>query len=300
MRSGAAFWERGEGEETRALLPQLPRVWFGVAGLLLNGVGRGLDRQEMPVFDVVTWFLAFARLGAILAFFPLFTGNVPVLLRIALSALVAFLVLPGLPPIDAATVSLGGLIKLMGMEISVGLLLGFVCKMVFFAIELGASIVASEIGLQMSNIYNPMAQELMSTPGVILYWLAVMLMFSLDLHHWLLAGFQKSFDAAPMGAAGLSQALYGDFIGRIGHVFFVAVQMTAPILACSFLVTLILALLGRAVPQMNVFAESFAVKSLAGLFVFGTTLTLMSAHITNYLRRLPGDFLRVANLLGGN
>jgi flagellar biosynthetic protein FliR len=254
----------------------------------------------MPVFDVPTWFLAFARLGAILAFFPLFTGNVPVLLRIALSALVAFLVLPGLPVIDAATMSIGGLMKLMAMEVSVGLLLGFVCKMVFFAIELGASVAASEMGLQMSNVFNPMAQELMSTPGVILYWLAVMLMFSLDMHHWLLAGFQKSFEVVPMGAAGLSPALYGDFVARIGHVFFVAVQMTAPILACSFLVTLILALLGRAVPQMNVFAESFAVKSLAGLFVFGMTLTLMASHITNYLRRLPGDFVQVAKLLGSH
>jgi flagellar biosynthesis protein FliR len=76
------------------------------------------------------------------------------------------------------------------------------------------------------------------------------------------------------------------------------VQMVAPVLACSFLVTLIFSLLGRVVPQMNVFAESFPVKSLAGLFVFGTTCTLMAAHITNYLKRLPGDFLRVAQLLG--
>ena len=42
-------------------------------------------------------------------------------------------------------------------------------------------------------------------------------------------------------------------------------------------------------PQMNVFAESFPIKSLAGLFVFGMTVTLMASHITNYLRRLPGE-----------
>lgn len=249
-------------------------------------------------FDIATWFLAFARLGAILAFFPIFVGNVPVILRIALSALVAFLVLPGLPVVDLGPASIGKFIGLVGIEISVGLLLGFICKMVFFAIDLGASVVASEIGLQMSNIYNPMAQELMSTPGMLLYWLAVMILFSLDMHHWLLAGFQKSFTAVPIGAAGLSKALYSDFISRGGHVFYVAVQMTAPVLACSFLVTFIMAMLGRAIPQMNVFAESFAVKSLAGLFVFGMTITLMAAHITNYMRRLPGDFLQVAQLLG--
>jgi flagellar biosynthetic protein FliR len=271
---------------------------IGLAGLLLNMLGRGVYRQVLPVFDVVTWFLAFARLGAILALFPIFTGNVPVIIRISLSALVAFLVLPGLPVVEASNLGLGALVRLMVIEISVGLLLGFICRLVFYAIELGASVIASEMGLSMSNVFNSMSQDMMSTPGVLLYWLAVMLLFSLDMHHWLLAGFQKSFQAVPIGAAGFSKALYGEVIARGGQTFFVAVQMVAPVLACSFLVTLIFSLLGRVVPQMNVFAESFPVKSLAGLFVFGTTCTLMAAHITNYLKRLPGDFLRVAQLLG--
>ena len=256
-------------------------------------------RQLLPVFDLVTWFLAFARLGAILAFFPIFSGNVPVLLRVALSALVAFLVLLGLEVVDATNLGLAGLIRLMVIEISVGLLLGFICRMVFYAIEIGAGVMASEMGLSMSNVYNSLSQELMSTPGVLLYWLAVMLLFTLDMHHWLLIGFQKSFAAVPIGGAGLSKALYAEVIGRSGQVFFVAVQMVAPVLACSFLVTIIFSLLGRVVPQMNVFAESFPVKSLAGMFVFGMTCTLMAAHISNYLKRLPGDFMRVAQLLGG-
>ena len=255
-------------------------------------------RHDLPVFDVVTWFLAFARLGAILAFFPIFSGNVPVLLRIGLSALTAFLVLPGLEVVDAGELGLGGLVKLMVIEISAGLLLGFICRLVFYAIELGAGVIASEMGLGMSSAYNPLAEEIMSTPGVLLYWMAVMLLFTLDMHHWLLVGFQKSFEAVPIGAAGLSKELYSEIMARGGQVFFVAVQMVAPVLACSFLVTLIFALLGRVVPQMNVFAESFPVKSLAGMFVFGMTCTLMAAHITNYLKRLPGDFMRVAQLLG--
>jgi flagellar biosynthetic protein FliR len=250
------------------------------------------------MFDVATWFLVFARLGAVLAFFPLFAGgNVPVMVRVSLSALVAFLVLPTVPSVHFEGASLVVVIKAMAMEVSVGLLLGFICRLVFFAIELAAGIVAAEMGLQMSNIFNPLGQELMPTPGAILFWLAVMLMFSMDMHHWLLAGFQQSFSAVPIGGAGMNAALYADVLARTGKVITAAVQMVAPVLACSFLVTMIFSLLGRAVPQMNVFAESFPVKSMAGLFVFGTTMTLMATHIMNYLRRLPTDFLRVAQLL---
>jgi flagellar biosynthetic protein FliR len=250
------------------------------------------------MFDVATWFLVFARLGAILAFFPLFSGgNVPVMVRVSLSALVAFLILPTVPTVQLQGASLAFAIKAMAIEVSVGLLLGFICRLVFFAIELASGIIASEMGLQMSNVFNPLAQELMPTPGAMLFWLAVMLMFTMDLHHWLLAGFQQSFSAVPIGAAGMSQALYTDVVARTGKVIAAAVQMVAPVIACSFLVTMIFSLLGRAVPQMNVFAESFPVKSLAGMFVFGTTITLMATHIMNFLRRLPTDFLRVAQLL---
>ena len=72
----------------------------------------------------------------------------------------------------------------------------------------------------------------------------------------------------------------------------------APLIAVSFIITLVFSMLGRAVPQMNVFTESFAFRSLAGLAVFGLTLHLMAQHIMNYLQRLPEDVLRVAQLIG--
>ena len=50
---------------------------------------------------------------------------------------------------------------------------------------------------------------------------------------------------------------------------------------------------------MNVFTESFAFRTMAGLVVFGMTLNLMAQHISNYLHQLPEDILRVALLLSG-
>jgi flagellar biosynthesis protein FliR len=76
-----------------------------------------------------------------------------------------------------------------------------------------------------------------------------------------------------------------------------AVQMTAPVMACSFLITTVFSLLGRSVPQMNVFSESFAFRTMAGLGVFGFTCTLAGQHIANHLRRIPEDLQRVCTLL---
>jgi flagellar biosynthetic protein FliR len=88
-------------------------------------------------------------------------------------------------------------------------------------------------------------------------------------------------------------------VARSGKVFLLALQIAAPVMAVSFLVTLVFAVLGRAVPQMNVFSESFPVRTLVGLVTFGLTCSFMAQHIANYLRRLPEDMLNVAKLAAG-
>lgn len=249
--------------------------------------------------ELTQWFLVFARAGALLAVFPLFSAqNVPVRLRLALAALMALLATPLLPNVVAPDLSLWSLMRLLFIEASVGLLLGFICRFVFFAIDFAGAIIGTEIGLMMSSSFNPLGANATPVPGIMLYWLALMLMLGLDLHHWIIAAFQHSYLLVPIGAAHLSHGLALEVLRRSSELFRIAVQMTAPVLAASFVITLIFSVLSRAVPQMNVFTESFPVRTLAGLAVFGLTIHLMAQHLENYLHRLPDDLLRVAQLLG--
>ena len=79
-----------------------------------------------------------------------------------------------------------------------------------------------------------------------------------------------------------------------------ALQISAPVIAVSFVITLVFAVLSRAVPQMNVFAESFSFRIVGGLIVFGFTMHLTAQHVLNYLHRLPDDLLRVAQMMSGS
>jgi flagellar biosynthetic protein FliR len=246
------------------------------------------------------WLLVFLRVSAMLAVFPVFSArNFPVQLRLALGALLALLVSATLPA-PALARDLWGLTGQMAMEVGIGLMLGFASRMIFFALEIAGAVVGIEIGLAMPAGLNPLSDVSMTPPATILYYLAVMLWLTLDLHHWMLAGFQRSYSFLPVGGAHLSQAFLADIVGRTSGVFVIALQLAAPLMAVSFIISLVFSVLGRAVPQMNVFSESFAVRPLVGLSVFGLTLELMSGHIVNYLRRLPEDVLRVAQLLGAH
>ena len=241
----------------------------------------------------------FIRAGAFLLALPVLSAsNLPTIVRTALAALIAALVAPGLPPappIPDFWSSIGRMIS----EALVGLSLGFTARLVFGAFELAGQLVTSELGLNMSAVLNPIASVPQQAPGTILYLLAAMLLFTLDLHHWLLAGFARSYTLVPIGAAQLQEGLLEHLVRQSSQMFVVALQMTAPVLSITFTVTLVFAMLGRVVPQMDVFSASFAIRIAAGLTVFGMTLPLVAEHMANGLRRMPDDLIRVAQWLGG-
>ena len=243
--------------------------------------------------------LVFARVSAMLAIFPVFSSNnFPIQLRIALGALVAYLISVNLPPAATGALTLGGWITTLAIEILIGLFLGFVGRMCFYGLDAAGNVLAVEMGIRPSADINPVTGASSNAPGLILNYLAITLFFSLDMHHWFLIAFQKTYDVLPIGGAHLSSAVFNDLVDRTGWTFLVAIQIAAPLIAVSFIISLVFSVLARAVPQMNVFSESFAFRAMAGLTVFGMTLSLMAEHISNYLRQLPEDMLRVAQLLG--
>jgi flagellar biosynthetic protein FliR len=250
--------------------------------------------------DFHNWMLVFLRVSAFLLVLPFFSvTNFPVTLRVALAALTALLLAPLLPGFAVEHLTITRLLGLMVQEVSIGLLMGFISRMVFYAVDLAGNFVSSELGLNMGALFNPLEGQSSQVPGLILFFLAAVVMFTLDLHHWVLAGFQQTYSVLPIGGAHLNGALFEVVIKHTSRIFVVALQISAPIIAVSFVVTLVFSVLSRAVSQMNVFSESFSFRIAGGLIVFGFTLQLTAQHVLNYLRRLPEDLIRAGQILAG-
>lgn len=250
--------------------------------------------------DLYSWLMVFLRVGAFLLVLPFFSvTNFPATMRVALAALIAILLSPLLAPLHVAKMDFLALLGVMLQELGIGLLLGFVSRMVFYAVDIAGNIIAAQMGLNMATLIDPASSQNEQAPSSILFFLAAVVMLTLDLHHWVLAGFERTYSVLPMGGAHLNAALFETLVAQTGNVFMVAVQIAAPVIAVSFVVTLVFAVLSRAVPQVNVFHESFGFRIIGGLIVFGFTLQLTAQHVINYLHRLPDDLLAVAQMLGG-
>src|SRR6266567_683224 len=99
----------------------------------------------MP-FDPTNWMMVFVRAGALLSVFPVFSAQTfPIQLRLALGALLGFLIAPSLPAPPAGEVHLFGLIGSLAMEAGVGLLFGFLSRMIFYALEFAGGVISMEM-----------------------------------------------------------------------------------------------------------------------------------------------------------
>ncbi|MSU41424.1 MAG: flagellar biosynthetic protein FliR [Pedosphaera sp.] len=247
------------------------------------------------------WFLIFVRASAMLSIFPIFSAAaVPIRLRIAIGGFLATVILPTLPTlgVDLSTLSLLGLIGLLASEVVIGLLFGYLCRLVLFAVALAGNLINTQLGLDMGSMVAPGEAQSMEVMGVVLQILAIMLLLSLDLHHTLLIGFQQSYEVLPIGGGHLSNELFDQMTQICGRTFMVAVKIAAPIIAVGIVVTVLLCMLARAVPQMNVFMEGFGIRLLVGITLLGAMFNMMAMEISNYMQQIPEDFVTIVRLLG--
>jgi len=248
----------------------------------------------------VNWFMIFVRAGAMLSIFPLFSATaIPVRMRIALAGFMSFLILPTLPVrVDVSDATLFGFVGVIISEISIGLLFGWLVRILMFSVTLAGHFISTQIGLQLGGMVAPGNEQPTEIPAVMLQMLAISLMVTLDMHYTLLVGFQQSYHLLPIGGGILSDRLFDDVTMMAGRTFLVAAKIASPIIAVGIVVNILLCMLARAVPQMNVFMESFGIRLLIGILLMGSVINMAALEIANYLHQLPDDFVTVVRLLG--
>ncbi|WP_238991313.1 flagellar biosynthetic protein FliR [Rariglobus hedericola] len=238
--------------------------------------------------------MIFLRALGLILLFPTLAGRpLPVMLRSAIAVCLATLLYTLVPHVTAIPGALGGLIAASACEVALGLVMGWVGRLVFAAVEMGGRVISSEIGLTaIPGIDAPQpAQEPVAT---LLVTFAGMMFFIAGGHLGSLAAFARSFDFAPAGAAAFGIDAPERLVTATSRVLELGLRIAAPFIALNFLVTLAFAVLGRAVPRMQVFVLSYSLRSLAGFALLAGSGGLLTRYLWPEFYALP---LRLLELL---
>jgi flagellar biosynthetic protein FliR len=105
----------------------------------------------------------------------------------------------------------------------------------------------------------------------------------------MLQGVRESFDLLPLLSVGMNQSLFDLLIRLLESATVLAMQLAAPVLVTMLVVDMVLGLIGRAVPQMNIMAMGLSLRSTAGMVVIIVSLTLAVRVMRNAVEQSMKD-----------
>lgn len=220
--------------------------------------------QQQALFFV----LILTRVAAFVAAMPLFSAaGVPRLVRAGLAlSLSVFWFGELVPPDDLGEHEVSWL--LFGLAIGREALLGSVVALLFAMfltpIQVAGEFVTSQIGLAQSSLLGAASNTASSPLTIILESLAGMVFLSLDVHHVLFAILHASFSRHPLGGTFMPVPVEAA-VDTLSTATSLGLLLGGPLALALFAVNVVLALMGRVAPQLNVYSVGFSLQALVAL-----------------------------------
>jgi flagellar biosynthesis protein FliR len=249
----------------------------------------------MTLEYLFAWMMVLLRSTGVILQLPVIAGRpIPVPVRVGMSVCLAT-VLAGAVPVVPPPTAGWSLALAAATEVVLGLLLGFVVRLAFAAVEMAGRLISTQIGL-------------MATPGMgvpvpssepvaaLLTTFAAVLFFLLGAHENVLSAFARSFHLVAGGGNTVSMGAADALIGATARLIELGVRIAAPFIAMNFLITLAFSALGRAVPKMHVFIVGFSARALVGLALLGAAGTLVARYVQVEFGELPWRMLEMLSV----
>ncbi|EKA4469944.1 preprotein translocase T [Vibrio parahaemolyticus] len=172
------------------------------------------------------------------------------------------------------------LIVILGKEVLLGMLIGFVAAIPFWAIEATGFLVDNQRGAAMASMFNPTLGSQSTPTAVLLTQTLITLFFSGGGFVAFIYALFKSYTTWPILGffPMVTDAWVSFFYDQFQQLMWVGVLMSAPLVLAMFLAEFGLALISRFAPQLNVFFLAMPIKSAIASVLLIVYLGLMMDH----------------------
>lgn len=250
--------------------------------------------------DIFLFSLVLCRIAGLFAALPVFGGRrLPTRIKIITVLAITVVCMPILritPP--SVPGDIFGMGLLVMQEMLIGVTLAFVTQIIFAAVEFCGQIIGLQMGFSISSVIDPTMGNQVQIMSVMQTLLATLFFLSLNIHHVFIRAIVDSFTVIPLGGWKMSEALLSFLVKSTSDVFILGIRLAAPVMVTLLLTSVVLGVMARAFPQMNVFMMSFPLNIGLGFMVLGLTLLLFFHVLEIAFGNLAGQVTTIFRLLG--
>lgn len=229
-------------------------------------------------------FIVFARLLGFIRFAPILNRKeiavtVKISLALLLTMMITPLVNPGEPP---STISP---MLLLLLNFAVGAIIGYIAQLIILAIEAGGDMINTQMGLSSAMVMDPTSNSQTSILSRMITLLAICIFIELGGLYWLFNALLRSFEIFPVYAVHipLEKIINLDYLVKTtSNVLYMGLQIASPVLLATLGQDIILGVISKTAPQVNVFQLSFLFKPVFGAAIMIWILPMLIDVISDF------------------
>jgi flagellar biosynthetic protein FliR len=156
---------------------------------------------------------------------------------------------------------------MLAKEFIIGFILGTVVNIFFSLVNISGEVIDMQMGLSMSQMYDPASNTNMPLSGNFYYVTLILLFFVTNAHGNLLQIIILSFRIMPVDTFNFNPAIGMYLMEMFGEILLLSLKFALPVIAAELITETGVGIIMRAVPQINVFVVGLQLKILAGLVI---------------------------------
>ncbi|MCP5063257.1 MAG: flagellar biosynthetic protein FliR [Ignavibacteriae bacterium] len=257
--------------------------------------------SEILVVEFLTGLMIFIRVSAMFVVAPIYnSNNIPVLVRLSLALIVSYIIFfnVGKYPLTENDV----LLKLFlfgAKEVFTGVIMGITLNLVFQAISFAGLLIGRDMGLAMSQMFDPASNTDGNIISTVLTLAAIVIFVLINGHHFVIQSLSYSFKIIPIGGFVVNENAYLLLVKYSGSIFILAVKIASPIIVAFFLVHLASGIITRVSPSFQVFFVLLPLKLTLGIFLLALVTPLYVYLFKDLIFQYEEKLFEIVKAIGG-
>lgn len=239
-----------------------------------------------PMFDaaIASGVIVFARMIGFIMIAPVFSKKeIPSIVKIGfvflLTITMTSVLKPTAPPADYS------IFLSILLNVAVGAMIGYMARLILVAVDAGADMINMQMGLSSAMVLDPTTQSQISILEKLFSLFGVLLFIQLGGIYWLFQAFMRSFELFPIYATSIPLAKIVNMeylIQMTSNVLYMGLQIASPVLLATLGQDIILGIISKTAPQVNVFQLSFLFKPVLGAAIIVWIMPMLVNVISDY------------------